>query len=154
MPAVEQSVRLERISQERYIQAPIQAVYDYVTQPDRWHEWHPTSLGADTGAGGSLPVGARFTEMIDLLGIRVPMSYRVQIARRPEEFKTVFTSLAVDGSIHYFLQAHSDGTLFKRVLTYETELQLASLHERMIQLSAVALDRLKHRLEHPPVASI
>jgi uncharacterized protein YndB with AHSA1/START domain len=150
MRAVEQSVRLERISQERFIQAPTEAVYDYVTQPDRWHEWHPTSLGAETGTSGSLPVGARFTEFIDLLGIRVPMSYRVQIARRPEEFKTVFTSLAVDGSIHYFLQAHRDGTLFKRVLIYETELQLASLHERMIELSSVALDQLKQRLENPP----
>lgn len=150
MRAVEQSVRLERISQERFIQAPTEAVYDYVTQPDRWHEWHPTSLGAETGTSGSLPVGARFTEFIDLLGIRVPMSYRVQIALRPDEFKTVFTSLAVDGSIHYFLQAHRDGTLFKRVLIYETELQLASLHERMIELSSVALDQLKQRLENPP----
>ena len=100
MRAVEQSVRLARISQERFIQAPIDAVYRYVTQPDRWHEWHPTSLSADTGTTGSLPAGARFTEVIDLLGVRVPMSYRVQTARPPEEFKAVFTSLAVDGSIH------------------------------------------------------
>ena len=148
MHATEHSVRLEQISQERFIQAPIDAVYDYVTQPDRWHEWHPTSLSADTGITGSLPVGTRFTEIIDLLGIRVPMSYRVQIARRPSEFKTVFTSLAVDGSIHYFLRAHQGGTLFTRVLTYETELQLASLHERMVALSSIALDRLKQRLEN------
>ena len=150
MRVVEQSFRLERISQERFIKAPIDAVYDYVTQPDRWHEWHPSSLGADTGTTGSLPAGARFTEIIDLLGIRVPMSHRVQIAHRPDEFKTVFTSLAVDGSIHYFLQPFADGTLFKRELTYETELQLASLHERMIDLSTTALDRLRHRLENPP----
>ena len=148
MHAAEHSVRLERISQERFIQAPIEVIYDYVTQPDRWHEWHPTSLSADTGTSGSLPVGTRFTEIIDLLGVRVPMSYRVQIARRPSEFKTVFTSLAVDGSIHYFLQPHRDGTLFKRVLTYETELQLATLHARMVELSAIALDQLKHRLEN------
>lgn len=148
MHAVEQPVRLEQISQERFIQAPIDAVYDYVTQPDLWHEWHPTSLSADTGTRGSLPCGARFTEIIDLLGIRVPMSYRVQVARRPSEFKTVFTSLAVDGSIHYFLQPFQSGTLFKRVLIYETELQLATLHERMIELSDVALDQLKHRLEN------
>ena len=77
------------------------------------------------------------------------MSYRVQIARRPGEFKTVFTSLAVDGSIHYSLHACRDGTLFKRVLTYETELQLAGLHERMVELSTVALDQLKQRLENP-----
>ena len=148
MHAAEHSVRLERISQERFIQAPIEVIYDYVTQPDRWHEWHPTSLSADTGTTGSLPAGTRFTEIIDLLGVRVPMSYRVQIARRPSEFKTVFTSLAVDGSIHYILQPHRDGTLFKRVLTYETELQLATLHARMIELSGIALDQLKHRLEN------
>ncbi|TSD76922.1 SRPBCC family protein [Pseudomonas sp. KBS0710] len=148
MHAAEHSVRLERISQERFIQAPIEVIYDYVTQPDRWHEWHPTSLSADTGTSGSLPSGTRFTEIIDLLGVRVPMSYRVQIARRPSEFKTVFTSLAVDGSIHYFLQPHRGGTLFRRVLTYQTELQLATLHARMIELSGIALDQLKHRLEN------
>ncbi|MFL1544623.1 SRPBCC family protein [Pseudomonas sp. O39] len=148
MHAAEPSVRLEQISQERFIQAPPEIVYDYVTQPDRWHEWHPTSLSADTGTTGSLAVGARFTEIIDLLGVRVPLSYRVQVACRPSEFKTVFTSLAVDGTIHYFLQAYRGGTLFKRVLTYETELQLATLHERMIALSAIALDQLKHRLEN------
>jgi len=36
------------------------------------------------------------------------------------------------------------------VLVYETELQLATLHERMLELSAIALDQLKHRLENPP----
>ncbi len=39
----------------------------------------------------------------------------------------MFTSLAVDGSIHDFLLPFHDGTLFKRVLTYETELQLPAL---------------------------
>ncbi|MBM9485604.1 SRPBCC family protein [Pseudomonas sp. ICBG1301] len=150
MHVVEHSIRLEQVSQERFIQAPIDLVYDYVTQPDRWHEWHPTSLSAETGTSGSLPAGTRFTEIIDLMGVRVPMSYRVQIARPPSEFKTVFTSLAVDGSIHYFLVPHQGGTLFKRVLIYETELQLTSLRERMVQLSATALDRLKCRLENPP----
>ena len=147
MHVTEHPIRLEQISQERFIQAPIKTVYDYVTQPDRWHEWHPTSLSADTGTRGSLPVGTRFTEIIDLLGIRVAMSYRVQIARCPNEFRTAFTSLAIDGAIHYFLHVQRGGTLFKRVLTYETELQLAALHESMIELSALALDRLKQRLE-------
>ncbi|AMS22207.1 polyketide cyclase [Pseudomonas synxantha] len=149
MHATEHSIRLERISQECFIQAPVDRVYAYVTQPDRWHEWHPTSLNADTGTTGSVPVGVRFTETIDLLGIRVPMSYRVQIARCPNEFRAVFTSLAVDGAIHYFLQPHRNGTLFKRVLTYETELQLATLHEHIAKRSAIALDQLKCRLESP-----
>ncbi|WP_339532536.1 SRPBCC family protein [Pseudomonas mucidolens] len=147
MNSVEHPVRLERISQERYIQAPIEAVYDYVTQPDRWHEWHPTSLSAETGTTGPLAAGQRFTEIIDLLGVRVPMSHRVHVAVAPREFRAVFTSLAVDGSIHYLLQSQGSGTLFQRILTYETELQLTSLHTRMIELSNQALDRLKQRLE-------
>ena len=96
-----------------------------------------------------MPVGHRFTEIIDLLGVRMPMSYRVLVASRPREFKTVFTSQAVDGCIHYFLQEQATGTLFKRVLSYETELQLATLHERIVELSNKALDRLKQRLETP-----
>ncbi|MGY2292884.1 SRPBCC family protein [Pseudomonas sp. SDO528_S397] len=151
MHAVEHSIRLERISLERFIQAPIETVYDYVTQPDRWHEWHPSSLGADTGTQGPLPAGHRFSETIDLMGVQVLMSYRVQVAQPPREFKTVFTSLAVDGCIHYVLQAKKGGTLFKRVLTYETELQLACLHDRMVALSHQALDHLKQRLEMPPI---
>ncbi|KAA8704095.1 MULTISPECIES: SRPBCC family protein [Pseudomonas] len=147
MNAVEHQAHVRQISQERYIQAPIEAVYDYVTQPDRWHEWHPTSLSADTGTSGSLPAGQRFTEMIDLLGVRVPMSYRVQIAEPPREFKTVFTSLAVDGCIHYYLQSRGSGTLFTRVLSYETELKLNTLEARMVELSNQAMDQLKQRLE-------
>lgn len=147
MNAVEHQAHVRQISQERYIQAPIEAVYDYVTQPDRWHEWHPTSLSADTGTSGSLPAGQRFTEMIDLLGVRVPMSYRVQIAEPPREFKTVFTSLAVDGCIHYYLQPRGSGTLFTRVLSYETELKLNTLEARMVALSNQAMDQLKQRLE-------
>lgn len=147
MHAVEHPVRLERITLERYIQAPIEDVYEYVTQPDRWHEWHPASLSADTGTRGSLPVGHRFTEIIDLLGVRMPLSYRVQIAQRPEEFKGVFTSVAVDGSLHYVLLAQGQGTLLRRVLSYQTELKLTTLHERMIALSNQGLDQLKHHLE-------
>ncbi|NMZ05572.1 SRPBCC family protein [Pseudomonas proteolytica] len=147
MNAVEHQAHVRQISQERYIQAPIEAVYDYVAQPDRWHEWHPTSLSADTGTSGSLPAGQRFTEMIDLLGVRVPMSYRVQIAEPPREFKTVFTSLAVDGCIHYYLQPCGSGTLFTRVLSYETELKLNTLEARMVELSNQAMDQLKQRLE-------
>ncbi|NMY99431.1 SRPBCC family protein [Pseudomonas proteolytica] len=147
MNAVEHQAHVRQTSQERYIQAPIEAVYDYVTQPDRWHEWHPTSLSADTGTSGSLPAGQRFTEMIDLLGVRVPMSYRVQIAEPPREFKTVFTSLAVDGCIHYYLQPRGSGTLFTRVLSYETELKLNTLEARMVELSNQAMDQLKQRLE-------
>src|SRR5882757_9366796 len=42
------------IQLEQFIHAPTQAVYDYVTRPALWKEWHPASLGAQEHAAESL----------------------------------------------------------------------------------------------------
>ncbi|VVN89747.1 SRPBCC family protein [Pseudomonas fluorescens] len=140
-------IAVEQICNQLYIDAAIDTVYDYVTQPDRWHEWHPTSLRAETGIGGSLPTGHRFTEVIDLLGLQIPMSYRVLIAHRPNEFKTVFSSAPVDGSVRYQLHRCGSGTLFKRTLLYSTQMKLGGLRQRMVECSNTAMGNLKKRLE-------
>lgn len=137
----------ELITHELYIDAPIDTVYYYVTQPDRWSEWHPSSLHADTGLAGSLPAGHRFSETIDLLGLQIQMSCRVLVAVFPKEFKCVFSSAPVDGSLHYQLRKYGNGTLFKRTLHYSTDLNLSSLRTRIEQLSERALANLKHTLE-------
>nr|WP_232374503.1 SRPBCC family protein [Pseudomonas chlororaphis] len=143
----QQHLTEELICHELYIDAPIDTVYYYVTQPDRWCEWHPTSLRADTGLAGSLPAGHRFSETIDLLAVQVPMSCRVLVAVFPKEFKTLFSSAAVDGSVHYHLSKQGEGTLFKRTLHYSTDLNLSGLRTRMEQSSAQALVNLKNKLE-------
>lgn len=137
----------EQIRHELYIRAGIDTVYYYVSQPDRWPEWHPCSLRADTGLGGSLPAGHRFSETMDLLGVQIPMSYRVLVAQFPKEFKAVFSSAALDGSIHYQLSKQGDGTLLQRTLAFSSDLHLSGLRPRMEQLSAQALGNLKQRLE-------
>lgn len=139
----------EQICQELFIQASIDTVYYYVTQPDRWPQWHPSSLRVDTGLGGSLPAGHRFSETMDLLGVQISMSYRVLMAVFPKEFKALFSSAALDGSIRYQLSEQGDGTLLQRTLEYATDLHLSGLRARMEQLSNQALDNLKRRLEHP-----
>ena len=139
----------ERISHELYIQAGIDTVYYYVTQPDRWPEWHPSCLRADTGLCGSLPAGHRFSEVMNLLGVQIPMSYRVLVAVFPKEFKAVFSSAALDGTVQYQLSKQDDGTLFRHTLDYYTDLQLSGLRSRMALLSVQALGNLRQRLEHP-----
>jgi hypothetical protein len=141
---------VEQICNNLYIDAAIDTVYGYVTQPDRWHEWHPTSLSAQTGVSGSLPAGHRFTEVIDLLGLQIPLSYRVLIAHRPDEFKTVFSSAPVDGSVHYQLHKCGSGTLFKRTLQYSTQMRLSGLRQRLVESSNTAMDNLKTKLETDP----
>lgn len=140
-------IAVEQICDQLYIDATIDTVYDYVTQPDRWHEWHPISLRADTGIGGSLPTGHRFTEVIDLLGLQIPINYRVLIAHRPDEFKALFCSTPVDGSLHYQLHRCGSGTLFKRTLQYSTQMNLGGLRQRMVELSNTAMGNLKKKLE-------
>ncbi|MFJ7141545.1 MAG: SRPBCC family protein [Pseudomonas protegens] len=139
----------EQISHELYIHAGIDTVYYYVTQPERWPEWHPSCLRADTGLCGSLPAGHRFSEVMNLMGVQIPMSYRVLIAVFPKEFKVVFCSAALDGTVHYQLSKQGDGTLFRHTLDYCTDLQVSGLPARMEQLSTLALGNLKQRLEHP-----
>ncbi|WP_273820416.1 MULTISPECIES: SRPBCC family protein [Pseudomonas] len=135
------------LSNEIHIEADIAVVYAYVTQPDRWHEWHPTSVSAETGMHGPVPRDHRFTEVIDLLGLRVDMNYRVVVADPPHTFKTAFTSSVVDGCIYYELQRQGRGTHFCRTLQYITELNLNGLQGRMHELSARALNNLKYVLE-------
>lgn len=137
----------EPICNELLIAADIQTVYDYVTRPDRWHEWHPTSVSAETGFAGSLPTGHRFTEVIDLLGLRVDMAYEVLLASPPLAFETVFSSNFADGSIAYLLTPHPDGTLFRRTLEYAARVNVDGLRRRMVELSDTAVQRLKLKLE-------
>lgn len=135
------------IRNELYIACAVEHVYDYVTQPDRWHEWHPTSLSAETGMRGPLPAGQRFSEEIDLLGLQLHMDYRVLIARPPQEFKSLFTSSLADGSLHYRLQARGRGTLFRRTLDYSLQVDVRGLHGRLVELSNTAMQQLKAHLE-------
>ncbi|MGE7955270.1 SRPBCC family protein [Pseudomonas sp. NPDC089530] len=137
----------ELISHELYIDASVDTVYYYVTQPDRWSEWHPSSLRSDTGLAGSLPTGHRFSETIDLLGVQIQINCRVLSAVFPREFKVGFSSVPVDGSLHYQLHKYGDGTLFKRTLRYSTDLNLSSLRARIEQISVLALSNLKRHLE-------
>ncbi len=137
------------LSNEIHIEADIETVYAYVAQPDRWREWHPTSVSAETGIRGPLSRDQRFTEVIDLLGLRIEMDCRVVIADPPCAFKVAFTSSVVDGCIDYRLQRDGQGTQFTRTLQYVTELNLSGLQARMVELSTRAMNNLKHLLETP-----
>lgn len=142
------TAQADRNSNEVLINSPVQAVYDYVSQPDRWHEWHPVSLGAQRTSDEPLKVGDTFTEQIRLYGQENQMNYRVDIASPPHEFKTSFTSPMIDGSIHYKLEQRGDSTLFHRTLDYSIDKYVVILKEGMQEVSGVALGNLQDKLEN------
>lgn len=132
---------------EVVIDAPIEKVYEYVSQPERWHEWHPASLSADAGSTGVLKEGDTFSEKIRIYGQETQMSYKVLIASPPNEFKTEFTSPLIDGTIHYKLEKRGTGTYFNRTLNYSIDKYIVSMKAGMYTLSEKALGNLRGKLE-------
>lgn len=132
-------------------------LYAYVTQPWRWHEWHPSSKSARASVDG-LQVGDEFDEVVELqplsplpLTLRRETRYRVMTARPCEEWEV--EGRMKDGwlRIRYEFAASATGTRFVRTLTYEargvSRLLMPLLAKRMQAVSVIALGNLKRRLE-------
>lgn len=139
------------------IQCPAEALYRYVTQPWRWHEWHPNSRSATVSAR-ALQIGDSFDEAIELQ----PFSLLPFRLRRATRYRVLaadpFQSWEVRGEtrdgwlrIRYELEPAADGTLFTRTLTYQvrgpTALLMPFLKSGMARQSLTALQNLKCRLE-------
>lgn len=146
------------IENEIVIACAPQRVYDYVTQPWCWHEWHPSSQSA-VGDADILQVGASFDEVICLQ----PLSPLPLTIRRHTHYQVVQAELGkcweVRGetsggglSIRYeFYETQHGGTRFFRRLRYQVtgvmRVVEPLLYPRMKKLSSVALDNLRRKLE-------
>ena len=53
------------ITSEASVSQDVGLIFDYVTQPDLWHEWHPASLSARVSSK-PLKVGDTFDEVISV----------------------------------------------------------------------------------------
>lgn len=132
-------------------------VYAYVTQPWRWHEWHPNSKSATSNVD-ILKEGDTFDEVIEVqplsplpVTLRRATHYRVLVAR-PGKLWQVRGETA-DGwlEIRYELSEENGGTRFTRTLTLETRgtsrLLMPFLKPRMARMSEIALGNLRRKLE-------
>lgn len=134
-----------------------EAVYDYLTQPWRWHEWHPNSRSASHSTT-PLGVGSRFDEVIAVQPLApLPWTltrqtqYVVEQAERPHVWQV--RGQMGDGwlTIRYALQPDGSGTRFDRTLTFATtgpvRLLTPILRRQMARMSAIALANLQRRLQ-------
>ena len=104
---------------EQFIAAPPLAVYDYVTRPARWKEWHPSSLRADEHALESLPAGASFEEDIRSAGFVRHLRWRVLEGMPAQRWAA--NAVMDDGSrvsLLYEFAEQAEGTRFVRTLDY------------------------------------
>jgi uncharacterized protein YndB with AHSA1/START domain len=151
------SMRERRIENEIQITRPAAEVFDYVTQPCRWHEWHPASEGA-TADLGQLQVGKTFDEIVSMkpFGL-LPIRLRRQLhwtvtAARPQHSVTLEgKSKTIDVRVQYALEG-GELTRFHRTFHYRVKGWLGIFDAlfvlpRMRAQSATALANLKRRLE-------
>lgn len=140
-----------------------QQVFAYVTQPWRWHEWHPSSQGA-TASAEVMTAGETFDEVIRLqplsplpLTIRRQTRYRVDEAQPGVCWQVTGEASGGQLTIRYELSPIAGGgTRFFRRLSYEVKGPLrlfeALLFPRMQALSVVALENLKAKMEQGAVS--
>ena len=135
-------------------------LYRYLTQPWRWHEWHPSSRGAKASVE-VLQVGDEFEEQIELrpfspLPLRMRRSTRYRVVSAVPAAHWKVEGLVSDGwiQIEYGFSASPGGTHFTRTLSYSargaSRLLMPFLRPRMKRITQQALDALKQRMEAQP----
>jgi uncharacterized protein YndB with AHSA1/START domain len=129
-------------------------VFAYVTTPDHWPAWHPSSLGVAGETDHSLTVGEEVTESFLVAGRRGKAVWTVRGREEPRRW-VIFGQVegSGTGTITYRLTPQEGGTAFEREFTYEMNNPILALLERLVLRrridaeSTEAVRRLKERLE-------
>ena len=145
---------MTRIYNSIQIHHPIERVFDFITTPSKWPQWHPASVRVSGNADHSLLLGEEITEKIRVAGHSGEARWLVRERTAPHRW--VIDGTAENGgtaTITYTLTSHSGGTTFERELVYEVPNSLFAvldwliLRRRMRADSGEALRRLKRLLE-------
>ena len=145
---------MTRISSSIEIAQPIEQVFDFITTPANWPQWHPASVTVGVDANHSMLPGEEITENISVAGHRGQVTWLVRERNAPHRW--VIDGTGKDGgraTITYTLTQHPVGTNFERELIYAMPNVLLAMldwliiRSRMKADSVEALQRLKHQLE-------
>ncbi len=140
-----------------HIHRPQQEIFEYVTQPWRWHEWHPASESAKADHT-DLSVGDNFDEVVSmrpfaLLPIRMRRHLRwtVMAEQAPHMWEVHGTSPTIDVKVRYELHA-VNGTQFRRTFHFTVKNWMRHIAKsfvlpRMEKQSGIAMENLKAALE-------
>ena len=137
------------------IHAPIAQIYNYVSTPDLWHEWHSQSLWVKPKLNRSLQQADVFEELIQTQLGQDHLSWQVKVSESP----TLWVATAynhdkdVNIRLQYALEQNGPHSEFVRTLDYEVPNFLYHLlnslyfKKQMTKKSAHALEALKIKIE-------
>lgn len=134
---------------------PIETLYDYVTTPAHWPEWHPSSLGVGDGADHSLLEGERVIERFLVAGRKGSVVWIVTERAAPNRWviQGAIENSSGGGVVTYTLSQRPDGVFFEREFIYPATSPLFAildalvLRRRIQAESEEATRRLKAKME-------
>jgi uncharacterized protein YndB with AHSA1/START domain len=146
---------MTRIYTTATIACPIEDLFDYVTTPAHWPEWHPSSLGVSDSADHSLAVGEEVTERFLVAGRRGSVVWKVTERDAPHRWVIVgaIERSKGGGTITYTLSQRPEGVFFEREFVYPAinalfaALDALVLRRRVQAESEEATRRLKISME-------
>ncbi len=146
---------MTRIYSTATIHRPTEAVFDYVTTPDHWPEWHPSSLAVSGGTDHSLLVGEQVTERFRVAGRQGTVIWTVREREAPRRWVIdgSIVGSAGGGKVSYTLTRRDGGTFFEREFVYPLPTLLLRVLDALIVRrridaeSSEAVRRLRARLE-------
>jgi len=145
------------IHNEIEIAVSAEDLFNYVTQPWLWHEWHPSSRSA-RAAHSFLATGDEFEEVIEVQPL-APLPLRMRRTTHYSVTESVpFHTWEVKGEmkdgwirIRYDFEQKGNVTLFSRVLDFNVSgpnrILLPLLKSKMEKISMMALNNLKLKMQ-------
>jgi len=146
------------IHNEIEIRATAKKLFNYVTQPWLWHQWHPSSISA-SAAHSFMASGDEFSEQAEArLLPHLPLTRNIEYTVTES---VPFHTWEAEGKmkdgwirIRYDFEEKGEVTFFARSmdmdLTGLTRVLLPLLKPKMEKLSMVALNNLKTRMQEKP----
>jgi uncharacterized protein YndB with AHSA1/START domain len=147
---------MTRIYTTTFINKPVEEVFDYVTSPGSWPQWHPSSLGVSGVTDRSMQVGEQCTEEFEVAGRKGSAVWMTRERQAPNRWVIdgkIIGSQHGGGRVTYTLTPQAGGTFFEREFVYPTAsllfklLDLVIIRRRVRAESEEAMRRLKKALE-------
>lgn len=130
-------------------------LFEFVTTPGNWPQWHPSSLGVRGATDHSLEIGEEVIEAFHVAGRRGEVVWKV--VGRDAGHRWVIDGIIVGrqhgGTVAYTLRPDGEGTHFERELSYPTPTLVFTILDRFLvrrrvqQESDRAVQQLKTLLE-------
>ncbi|HZU69047.1 MAG TPA: SRPBCC family protein [Ktedonobacteraceae bacterium] len=145
---------MTRIYTPIFIPLPVETVFNYVTDPGNWPQWHPSSLGVSGATGHSLEIGEQVTEEFLVAGRhgKATWTVRERVFPRLWRIEGIISGSDSGGTVKYSLRPQDGGTFFEREFFYSMSSPLSALlnlliiRRRVLAESKLAVRQLKQVL--------